>query len=59
MQGKKERPDTTNRDKLLRDLLDQGISNDKLLEIANLMHGKPQEEKERIAAQLIKERGIV
>ena len=49
------RPDTKNRDKLLRALIDRGISNSTIAEIVKPMRGKTQEEKEQIAMKLLKE----
>ena len=47
------RPDTTNRDKLIKALLAIGFSNDQLSEIVRPMQGKTQEEKEQIAEQFL------
>ncbi len=49
---------TSNRDKLLKTLIGQGTSNDTLSKIVAPMRGKTQEEKERIAAKIMKDRGI-
>ena len=54
----KERPDTSKRDKLLSTLISRGISNESLAEIVKPMRGKTQQEKERIAEQIMKEMDI-
>ena len=56
--AKEPRPVTEKRDKLLKALLDQGISTAELSEIVRPMRGKSQEEKEQIAAQIMEDRGI-
>lgn len=52
------RPDTKNRDKLLKTLIGQGMSNDTLSEIVLSMREKTQEEKEQIAEQIMMEMNI-
>lgn len=52
------RPDTTKRNKLLRALLDQGLSVEEIGKIILPMRGKTQDEKEQIADRIMKERGI-
>ncbi len=50
-----QRPITTERDKLLKLLIDQGMQNSAILDIIEPMSGKSQEEKEAIAKQIMKE----
>ena len=50
-----QRPITTERDKLLKLLIDKGMPNSAILEIIEPMSGKSQEEKEVIAKQIMKE----
>ena len=47
------RPDTRNRDALLKELVSQRLSIDVMLKITERLEGKSQEEKERIAGQLL------
>lgn len=54
----KEQADTTKRDKLLKTLISQGMSNASILKIVTPMRGKTQAEKEEIAGQLLKKMGI-
>lgn len=47
------RPDTRKRDALLKELVSQRLSIDVMLKITERLEGKSQEEKERIAGQLL------
>lgn len=49
-----QRPITTERDKLLKALIDRGMSNSTIQEIISQMSGKSQKEKEAIAKEIIK-----
>ncbi len=48
----KQRPTTTERDKLLKMLIGQGMSNSAIQKIIEPMSGKTQEEKERMAKEI-------
>ena len=50
--------DTTMRNKLLRTCLDKGMSASTVLQLVKPMAGKSNEEKERIAAEILKKRDI-
>ena len=49
-----QRPITTERDKLLKILIGRGMSNSTIQKVISPMSGKPQEEKEAIARQIMK-----
>lgn len=46
--------DTTMRNKLLQKCMEMGMPNSSILEIVHPMKGKSQEEKEQIAAEILK-----
>lgn len=48
-----QRPITTERDKLLKQLIDRGMPNSAILDIIEPMSGKTQEEKEKIAKEIM------
>ncbi len=54
----KRRPDTSKRDKLLKELNSRGMSNRAILRILEPMDGKTQEQKELIAGQIMKKMRI-
>ena len=49
----KQRPITTERDKLLKTFIGRGMSNSAILTIIEPMSGKTQEEKERVAKEIM------